>query len=224
MKSNLIVALLIIVVALAITGNIDFASVFNQGKYPHYAITEGVSKLSCNPDSKYDKQFYPYKTFLNVKKINNPSQADSLYDNYVFADFEIFDKNGKSPRGLSTENYVASIGDGIKAQEKCDGTLDCNFGFTKEDWMLDNGKCYVVQTYYIIENNECQTFKTIKPNKDDLFETNEDCIKNLVENPTQESSTQESSTQESSTQESSWIDKINRWFDNLFTTIGGWFK
>lgn len=115
-------------------------SAFGATSFPTHVWTEAESRCSCLPESRFFGELssngIKYKSKVNVKIAESQSQAFNLRDDNSF----IFDIG---LRCSDEKESNSDIGDGVPAQEKCSGLLDCDFGFTREDWELRGDECFV---------------------------------------------------------------------------------
>jgi hypothetical protein len=174
-----------------------FQMLMYQGEIepPIHIQAGGTNRYSCNiyPDYKYNNVpnsfgFNNYKVKYNVDILLTRDSYETFEDNRGFR-MDDANRYGDTPHGIS---FYALTG-GIPAQVKCDGTLDCKYGYTNEEWELKGNKCYVVVpkiTIYRLINNSCDTATisaTEKTTSD--YDTLAQCSENIVitvETPTQE--------------------------------------
>jgi hypothetical protein len=112
----------------------DIYQLKEHGQVYLYAFDS--SRCSCNPSSSYDKWMGDYKLVANVVWVDFPTQY--YYNNRRFT----FD----DPRARCAEGHgfgVFQKDEGIPPQIRCDGSKDCNYGFTNEKFYLaSDDKCY----------------------------------------------------------------------------------
>jgi len=206
----LIIIALIGIVAIIYFGFMETGSIYSSGGKYAYAITE---KGYCSYTTKYGNELNGY-----MRKVNVALRDDSLYDNDNF----IWDIGLRT-----THETYGTADDGIIAQKLCDGTYDCNYGYTSEEWELKGDKCYLVPQpteYYRFENNQCYKLLLLPSAKTlNDFNTKEECKKNIIEESNLiEPETEDTGSIINNAKENT--EKISSWFERLINKILGWFR
>lgn len=101
-----------------------------SGKYVYAGTT---TRSACYPESPfYGEIGEGYKTKINVALCDMNLNDDNTF---------VWDIGLRT-----TSEFYGSANDGLPAQVLCDGSYDCNYGYTTEEWELMGDKCYLVQS------------------------------------------------------------------------------
>jgi len=111
-------------------------TIFGLQNPPHHIYSGIVCRASCDPASIYDKFLGDYGTKVNVKWVNTYDEEKIIENDNNF----IWDISSRT----CTEFYGSrEKTGGIPPQIRCDGSLDCDFGYSQEEWKLrSDNLCY----------------------------------------------------------------------------------
>lgn len=189
-KYFLILATLLLVVSI---GAIFYAPV-SQTYYYHlsekkmYYTVALTSRFSCDLSNGYKYKYITtkvlgnYKQKVNVILISNDNTLESIQRNNQFTHENIY------RWGMQGNQKLYSIDSELPPQIKCDGSLDCDYGFTKKEWILKDKKCIIKPAkinIFRLENNKCNKYNIEISNelKTD-YNTLQECQNNIRYNQT----------------------------------------
>lgn len=147
MKNKLMLSLVILVlfgftIAFIYSYNVP-QSFTSPTEYPAIMQHRGISTLSCDESSAYDKQFLPFKDFSKVSVVSSNQEFNYYVDAYDNG-WRIFDSNGKSPRGMTDSEHTFKIYEGIYPQIDCNDEKHCNYNAGgKSFYLASDGRCYL---------------------------------------------------------------------------------
>ena len=149
--------------------------IYAGGTYSSYVCGRAVDKYS----SIYMSMYGDYKVKANVATLTTSSQWEDLGDSREFI-MSVW--LGRYWVGGFTPSYH-SIDEGLPPQVKCDGTLDCNYGYTDKQWELKEGKCFAILpkiSVYRLEDNKCNDYEIFEKDKVSTDYTQTECNSKII--------------------------------------------